>query len=86
MIHNDAEKLAQQCWDKTSSTPYSACAIEHQLRLCTVVTSIEEQLTSAEPLAGVEGLQDFEAEVLKALTAPPTAPKQLSAAKLEKEK
>lgn len=88
MQHRDAEKLAQECWDAHYEPPFAACQIEHQLKLCSVVNSIEEQLQKESPLPGadVEGLADFEAEVIKRLTAPAPAPKQLKAASKKEDK
>lgn len=70
MNAQDAEKLAATCWNATSDTPFAACTIDHQLRLSSVVNSIEEQLLLSKPPAtNIAGLEKFEAEVIHQLTA-----------------
>lgn len=82
MNHRDADKLAQESWDAVSDTPYAVTHIDHQLRLCTLVNAIEAQIErGVNPTTNSAGLENFEAEVVRRLTAPVPAPKQLKAPK-----
>ena len=79
MNHQDADKLAQEAWDAVGDIPYVATTIDHKLRLCTIVNSIDEQLAkeSGRPSTGSAGLEDFEGEVIRRLTALAPVAKEL---------
>lgn len=69
----DCDKLARECWDATNDeVVYEATTMDHQLRLCTIVGIISEKLEqgAVEPLTtNSVGLEEFEAEVIRRLTA-----------------
>ncbi len=71
MNYRDAEKLAEESWDAVSDLPFVLTTVDHQLRLVSLVNILEEQLAKSHTFTstGSAGMEEFEAEVVRRMTA-----------------